>query len=464
VLQFAVYQFEDGDFLLNVCLFVPIGALMHHEGRSRSRALSVIVVWVALSAGLLSLSIELSQALLPSRDSSLFDVLANTGGALGGVALDATWGTSIASRFEGWRIGTSPAMLAAMMTSFTVLALGISALLQARTRLSNWTDDYPLLIGNEATGDRAWRGRIFRLTITDAATPFESVRRFSDGASVVLQGAQLADYDFSGSAPYEDGSGNLPDFQWTHHSSKSTSPGVELSDVSWLATRSSASALSRRVREANAFTLRVMCATDDTNEYRDGPARIVSNSVNPFQRNFTIGQEREDLVVRLRTPETGDNGSHFETRAPGVFSTTAVRDVLVTYNGATLLTAASGSHRITRTDLTAGAWLADVFTKVTDTYPPIPTNRLPLFDAAYRAGLFLVPGMLLGLLSRTSSQQFAFGLVYVITFTLLFEVMLILASGRPFDAGNVAQTVVGGVIIVTLVVGTLSPGRVRELA
>ena len=464
VLQFGAYQFEIGDFLLNVCLFVPIGALMHHEGCSRSRALSYICLSVMLSAGLLSLSIELSQAFLPARDSSLFDVLANTSGALVGVAVDATWGTSIASRFESWRIGMSPAMLAAMMTSFAVLALGISALLQARTRLSNWTDDYPLLIGNEATGDRAWRGRIFRLTITDAATPFESVHRFSDGASVVLQGAQLADYDFSGSAPYEDSSGNLPDFQWTHHSSKSTSPDVELSDVSWLETRSSASVLSRRVREANAFTLRVMCATDDTNEYRDGPVRIVSNSVSPFRRNFTIGQEREDLVVRLRTPETGDNGSHFETRASGVFSTTAVRDVLVTYNGATLLTAASGSHRVTRTDLTAGAWLADVFTKLTDTYPPIPTNRLPLFDGAYRAALFLVPGMLLGLLSRTLSQQFAFGVVYVITFTLLFEVTLILASGRPLNGDNIAKTAASGVVVVTLMVGTLSQGCVRELA
>jgi hypothetical protein len=463
VLQFGAYQFEGGDFLLNVCLFVPIGALMHHEGRSRSRALSVICLWIVLSAGLLSLSIELLQALVPSRDSSLIDVLANTGGALGGAAIDATWGTSMASRFHRWRTCTSPAILAVMMASFAVLALVTSALLQARTRLSNWTEDYPLLIGNEGTGDRTWRGRVFRLTVTNAATPFESVRRFSDGVSIELPGVRIVEFDFSGSAPYKDRFGNVPDLQWTYHASEST-PGVQLSGLSWLATRGIASALARRVREANAFTLRVLCATDDSTQYRAGPVRIVSNSVSPLRRNFTIGQEGEDLVVRLRTPATGENGARFVTRVPGLFSTTAIRDVLVTYDGATLLAAAAGTHRTARTNLTPGAWLADAFTWVTDSYQPIPTSDLPTFDIAYRAGLFLVPGILLGLLADTRTHQLAFGVVYVLAFTLLFEVTLILASGRPFDGGNVAQTAVSGVIVVTLVAGTLSQARVRELA
>jgi len=355
-------------------------------------------------------------------------------------------------------------MLAAMMTSFAVLALGISALLQARTRLSNWAEDYPLLIGNEATGDRPWRGRVFRLSMTNAATPFESVRRFSDGASTVLPGVRIAEFDFSGSAPYKDRSGNVPDLQWTYDASESTPAGVQLSGLSWLATRGTASALARRASQANGFTLRMMCATDDPNQYRDGPVRIVSNSVSPFRRNFTVGQEGEDLVVRLRTPATGENGARFVTRVPGIFSTTAIRDVLVTYNGSTLFAAAAGTHRTARTNLTPGAWLADAFTWVTDSYEPIPTSDLPTFDMAYRAGLFLVPGMLLGLLADTRTHQLAFALLYLLVFTLLFEVTLILASGRPFDGGNVAKTIITGVVVLTLVIGTLSEGRVRELA
>jgi hypothetical protein len=300
--------------------------------------------------------------------------------------------------------------------------------------------------------------------MTNAATPFESVRRFSDGASTVLPGVRIAEFDFSGSAPYKDHSGNVPDLQWTYHASGSTPVGVQLSGLSWLATRGAAAALARGVREANAFTLRVLCATDDSTQYRAGPVRIVSNSVSPFRRNFTIGQEGEDLVVRLRTPATGENGARFVTRVPGIFATTAIRDVLVTYNGATLLAAAAGTHRAARTNLTPGAWLADAFTWVTDSYQPIPTSDLPTFDMAYRAGLFLVPGMLLGLLADTRTLQFAFSVVYVVAFTLLFEVTLIFASGRPLNGGNIAETAASGVVVVTLMVGTLSQGRVRELA
>ena len=86
------------------------------------------------------------------------------------------------------RAATSSAMLAGLIGGFLVVALLISGTLQAGTRLSNWDSAYPLLIGNEQTGDRPWRGRVFALEITDAATPAASVRRFSAGESVVLPG------------------------------------------------------------------------------------------------------------------------------------------------------------------------------------------------------------------------------------------------------------------------------------
>jgi len=39
-----------------------------------------------------------------------------------------------------------------------------------------------------------------------------------------------------------------------------------------------------------------------------GPARIISFSKNSNIRNFTLGQENENIVMRLRTPHTGANG------------------------------------------------------------------------------------------------------------------------------------------------------------
>lgn len=45
------------------------------------------------------------------------------------------------------------------------------------------------------------------------------------------------------------------------------------------------------------------------NVTQGGPARIVSFSTNASSRNFTLGQEKTDLVMRLRTPQTGGNGT-----------------------------------------------------------------------------------------------------------------------------------------------------------
>ena len=58
-----------------------------------------------------------------------------------------------------------------------------------------------------------------------------------------------------------------------------------------------------------------------------GPARIFTLSADPFHRNLTIGQEGENLILRLRTPGTdlngtGANNSPF-AQLPGVFRTPA---------------------------------------------------------------------------------------------------------------------------------------------
>ena len=62
------------DLLLNIALFMPLGAALALRGRSRGR--------ITLLALLLSTGIELSQFYIPGRDPSVSDVIANTCGAL----------------------------------------------------------------------------------------------------------------------------------------------------------------------------------------------------------------------------------------------------------------------------------------------------------------------------------------------------------------------------------------------
>jgi hypothetical protein len=50
-----------------------------------------------------------------------------------------------------------------------------------------------------------------------------------------------------------------------------------------------------------------------------GPARILSLSEDPLRRNLTVAQDRDALVVRLRTTASTPNGTP-EVRVPGVFA------------------------------------------------------------------------------------------------------------------------------------------------
>jgi hypothetical protein len=287
------------------------------------------------------------------------------------------------------RAATSSAALAGVVGGFLIVALLLSATLQARTRLSNWNPEYPLLIGNEHTGDRPWRGRVFAHDISDAATPAASVRRFSAGESVVIPGTPIATFNFDGGPPYKDASGNLPDLEWTERPNAPRHSGVWLTGGAWLEGARPASALAQRLRQTNAFTLRIRCATDDTNQ--EGPARIVSHSVSPFLRNFTLGQQGSDLVVRLRTPDTGVNGYPLEIYVPGMFADRDTHEILATYDGATLLVAMARRDDISSTALTPGSSVALAIPRLN-----VRPDQLPLYELAYVAALSLEPGALIG--------------------------------------------------------------------
>ncbi len=70
-------------------------------------------------------------------------------------------------------------------------------------------------------------------------------------------------------------------------------------------------ALCNAFRKAGALTIEMVFSAADTEQ--DGPARILTFSESPYSRNVTLGQERDALVLRLRTPATGANGMEPES-------------------------------------------------------------------------------------------------------------------------------------------------------
>ena len=83
----------SADFLLNIALFMPLGAALARQGRPAAR--------VAWYAALLSTAIELSQFFIPGRDPSVGDVLANTSGAV--------LGALVVLRARTWLLPAAPA-------------------------------------------------------------------------------------------------------------------------------------------------------------------------------------------------------------------------------------------------------------------------------------------------------------------------------------------------------------------
>ena len=82
--------------------------------------------------------------------------------------------------------------------------------------------------------------------------------------------------------------------------------GLDLAGGAFVAEGANERLLSA-CQETNALSLEVVFTSDDAEQ--TGPARIVIFSSGPRSRNFTLGQDRDELVFALRTESVGPNGT-----------------------------------------------------------------------------------------------------------------------------------------------------------
>jgi hypothetical protein len=105
-------------------------------------------------------------------------------------------------------------------------------------------------------------------------------------------------------------------------------------------------------RQTHELSIEVVLAPATLRQ--EGPARIVSFSLDPMQRNFTLGQERARLILRLRTPQTGDNGMNPQTELCELRNTDPVH-VLITYSPGRLVCYVNGA-RVHESDAVQGGF------------------------------------------------------------------------------------------------------------
>jgi hypothetical protein len=193
----------------------------------------------------------------------------------------------------------------------------------------------------------------------------------------------------------------------------------------WLQTSAPITALNQQLARTSQFTIGVTLAT--ANPVQDGPARIVSISRDPNRRNVTLGQQDEDLVVRLRTPLSGINGVNPELRIPGVFSDTAEQQLAVVYDGSDLRVYVNGELRSERVRFGPG-------TAAFGSILPRRPRLLPAYEIFFYGIVFCPAGVLLAL-AREASERRSLRLLsvaFLIAAPALYEGMLVAVSGKSF--------------------------------
>jgi len=108
------------------------------------------------------------------------------------------------------------------------------------------------------------------------------------------------------------------------------SPGLHFIGEGQVISPSFSKPFYENLINGKGFSLEVWIYSANNNQR--GPARIVSYSLNPSYRNFTLGQEGSALIIRLRTENTNLNGTEPMLIVEDVFTHSKPLHIVVSYN------------------------------------------------------------------------------------------------------------------------------------
>lgn len=396
----------------NALLFLPFGfslaSVLRQKKLSRWQKFGAIVLITAAFACVL----EILQSFLPARTSSLSDIVARTAGGSFGALCFQGWGTAIlrfiVDRGDRLKRYLSIHGLAAAFLGYLLFVCIVTGSLRSGTSLSNWDQSFPLILGNEHTGDRPWQGYITEVQIADRAVTIAEIEQSFRQLhlTTVARDSLIASYRLTSEGGYFDQTGQSPKLRWvTQPQNAPNTKGVLLTVDRWLETETAATVLSERLRKTSQFTLSVIAAT--LNVSQRGPARIVSLSNNPYERNFTLGQKGSDLIFRLRTPVTGKNGSSPDLTIPNVFTDQDFHHLIVTYDGSVIRFYVDQFDRLYALEYSPRIILSQYMLPLENWNIRLSDSTL-VYAIAYYSVIFIPLGCLIGLIAAVSRGRSRF--------------------------------------------------------
>jgi hypothetical protein len=292
-LRYINSSFEISDFLNNILLYMPLGIAL-----SNSSLLRTFLFGLSLST-----AAEILQIGYVDRIPSVADIASNTCGALAGYLFAMIWVWATGHDPQSLRI---PRWLAAAGIPAAIFGAVLLVDHPTQSDFSNWSSSFHLTIGNELTGDRPWDGTISAFQIY----PFAMAPSQIDAlARQALHENKLA----------------LPTGGLIPPTNSEPSHGLPF--LSGADEQKFHDALVSQ----NQLSLLVFMQTSDLDQ--SGPARIITYSQDPGNRNFTLGQVHDTLTFRLRTPASGANGTNPALYSSPVLSLDHPAFVAAVYDG-----------------------------------------------------------------------------------------------------------------------------------
>ncbi|MER3525192.1 MAG: hypothetical protein C4326_14380 [Ignavibacteria bacterium] len=328
------------DAVTNIVLFLPIGVGFGIIAVRKRMSMLGGLGAVTLAGALLSLFVEVLQLFLPFRYSSLLDIAANTIGSAVGYMVYIVSARPLYQMLtravERGREGNASGWLVAAYCIYLLCVCLITVPLQHSSLIYEFNKfTYPLVVGNEPTGDKGWNGRMYDLIITRHGLAPEGVARYLLGKPLAGDDARMivARYVLKGHAPYSDLARLNAPLEWRGGSPDAADTmGASITEKRWLQTANPAYELSSSMIETKRFTI---CFSAQSLSWSD-KARIVTVSSSPYQRNFSVLQLGNDLAVRYRSMTTGINGTNPQFIVPDVFADSLLHRIVVSLDATQL--------------------------------------------------------------------------------------------------------------------------------
>jgi len=336
-----LFQLDVSDLLLNIILFIPFGILLFFLFKKIIQKRK-IVFFIPVGLGiLLSAGIEIIQ-IFTDRFTSFWDVLSNMLGTLIGfeVMKNKLIKDTIAVGFS--RLWSKQIIRVSLLFVYIIFIFILLLIPYHKNTMENWNKSFPLLLGNEATYNRPWQGEIYTVALYN--------KRLSDD-----EVEKLYEYDYtSASVNQRKGLGLILFYDFTEgpgmiiHDKLDTDHSVNLKaeNIQWIDNQGIRLNNNSRVESINdtekminlltsvsEMSLEVWFRTLDLTQ--TGPARIITLSINPERRNFTLGQNGKDIHLRVRTPLTGLNGSKINLATSSVLEDRDIHHIIAVFDHGT---------------------------------------------------------------------------------------------------------------------------------